>query len=73
MAERGTDGTPNLEPCCEAWAKAHEWETDNEAYAPLVHCNDEKDAKYAAPYPSIGSGLPPVKFCPWCGAEKGKE
>lgn len=69
MAER--DGpTPNLMPCCETWAKAHEWETDNEMYGRLVHCNDEKEGRHAAPYPTIGSDLPPVKFCPWCGQSK---
>lgn len=71
-ADLAKDVTTNLMPCCDAWAKAHERKTDNEQYGRLIHCNDETDPEYAEPYPTIGSGLPPVKFCPWCGAEKGK-
>jgi hypothetical protein len=67
---RADEPTPNLMPCCEPWRKAHEWETDNEMYGRLIHCNDETDGRHAAPYPTIGSDLPPVKFCPWCGSPK---
>jgi hypothetical protein len=57
------DARPVKEPCCEAWAKAHEWETDNEAYSSLVRYSDDERAL-------LGMDLPPVKFCPWCGNEK---
>lgn len=67
MAEDDEMRVPVREACCESWRKAHEYATDNEMYLSLVH-----EAEGGA-YPFIGSGLPPVKFCPWCGAEKGKE
>ena len=53
------------EPCCEHWKHAHEIGTDNEEYSVLVWY-DEDDKGRAA----IGSDLPPVRFCPWCGAVK---
>lgn len=51
------------QPCCDAWAKAHEWGTDNEGHLALIYYRDDK--------PRIGSDLPPVQFCPWCGTKKG--
>ena len=57
-----------LGSCCETWAKARERGTDNEGYEALVLLNDEHD-------PVIGMGPDGkgfvVKFCPWCGAQKG--
>lgn len=41
--------------CCEAMKDAQQSGTDNEAWGPLVRGT------------SIGCGLPPIKFCPWCG------
>lgn len=49
--------------CCEAWLKAQEPETDNEAYSWLL--DKDLDGNW-----TIGSYLPPVKFCPWCGKAK---
>ena len=42
--------------CCEAFRKAHENGTDNEAYGQLIYDDDD-----------LGCNLPPIKFCPWCG------
>lgn len=50
-------------PCCEIWAKAHEQGTASEGYEWLVD--------YEGNEPHIGNGLPPVRFCPWCGSAKG--
>lgn len=52
---------PIEQPCCDAWAKAHEWRTDNEGYGELVYYEDGA---------RIGKDLPPVKFCPWCASSK---
>lgn len=56
-----SEGTPLTQPCCDGWAKAHEWGTDNEGYGSLVYCFDGT---------RIGLELEPVRFCPWCGAGK---
>lgn len=45
-------------PCCEDWQNALTSGTDNEGYGPLIISD------------TIGVGLPPVKFCPWCGVEQ---
>jgi hypothetical protein len=59
------------EPCCDAWAKAHERGTDNEGYGAVVGYWDFDGSGIEKPH--IGhEDLPPVKFCPWCGAEKGE-
>lgn len=63
-----THATANLMPCCESWEVAHHRGTDNEAYGPLILGEESLQ-----PYPLIGDLLPVVRFCPWCGAEKGKE
>jgi hypothetical protein len=69
---------PVKQPCCETWAKAHEWGTDNEGYAPIVLyvgvgdevTNHIADLKAHIGY-SGGDGIAePVRFCPWCGAGK---
>ena len=61
-----------VESCCEAWAKAHEWKTDNEEYQALVHYDwyDREYRENPSTVARIGSNLPPVRFCPWCGAKK---
>lgn len=46
------------EPCCDDWLNANKSGTDNEGYEALVSGR------------RIGYELPPVKFCPWCGAPK---
>lgn len=52
----------NQMPCCEDWEEAHKRGTDNESYDVLIG--------YENGLPVIGSDLPPVRFCPWCGARK---
>lgn len=47
--------------CCDALERAHEHGTDNEGYGPLLYS--------AYPVWAIGSDLPPMRFCPWCGKE----
>lgn len=59
----------NLQPCCPAWARAHEWETDNEGYAPLIFTHDEDDEGMFS-RTGYYNLLPDIRFCPWCGAEK---
>lgn len=60
--------------CCAAWAKAQESGTDNEQYENLLYrgnpANDPGDSDLGGRW-YIGSTLPPVRFCPWCGAAKG--
>jgi len=51
------------QPCCIAWELAHQTASDNEGYGPLISYDKDRNAE-------IGADLPPVKFCPWCGAEK---
>lgn len=66
QAPEGT-GRPVKQPCCEAWAKAHEWGTDNEGHSALVHYlpADQEGAKAY-----FGIGQPPVHRCPWCATKK---
>jgi hypothetical protein len=52
-----------IAPCCNAWGKSEESGTDNEGYAALRW---DLDGEW-----HFGLDLPPVKFCPWCGAPKG--
>jgi len=50
--------------CCASMILAHEGGTDNEGYGTLVYRPNR------GPYEgrlSIGDGLPPIVFCPWCG------
>lgn len=49
--------------CCEAWLQAQEDCTDNEAWRPLIDKDDAGNWR-------MGSMLPPVRFCPWCGRPK---
>ena len=51
--------------CCGSWFEAYETGTDNEGYGPLAY------AKPSGEF--IGDALPPVKYCPWCGAAKNTE
>lgn len=57
-----SEGRPLAQPCCDDWAKAHEWGTDNEGFSSLVYYLDGA---------RIGLELAAVRFCPWCGASKG--
>jgi hypothetical protein len=56
------DKTPS-EPCCDAWRDAYQSGSDNEAYGALVYTDLGGNI-------TIGQSLPPVRFCPWCGANK---
>jgi len=47
-------------PCCDAFGQAFECGTDNEAWGSLMRHDGDGDL-------SIGCGLPPIKYCPWCG------
>lgn len=47
-------------PCCRQFVKAQDLGTDNEGYFRLVY-DDASGNLY------IGCGLPPIRFCPWCG------
>jgi hypothetical protein len=47
--------------CCRTMSNAHERGSDNEGYGALI-C-------YTQEGPEMGDGLPPIKFCPWCGRE----
>lgn len=60
-----------LWPCCKWWARAHEWGTDNEGYAPLIRWRDcGPHMGYATEDEAFDAYLPAVEFCPWCGAKK---
>lgn len=60
-----------MDCCCDAWSDAQCAGTDNEAYGALLRragFDRHPDGAWL-----IGSSdLPPVKFCPWCGADKTK-
>jgi hypothetical protein len=49
--------------CCSDFDKAKQPGTDNEEYDSLIYV-DVDDGKT-----KIGAKLPPIRFCPWCGAE----
>lgn len=49
--------------CCEPWRTAQLDGTDSEAYGRLL-------SNYGGEW-HMGSDLPEVRFCPWCGARKG--
>lgn len=51
-----------VQPCCVTWARAQQPGTDNESYGCLIGWQDV--GHYA------GHIEEPMKFCPWCGAEK---
>ena len=51
--------------CCQAWEDAQEAGTDNEEYSTLLR-------KTSGTWQIGASFLPPVNFCPWCGADKRK-
>lgn len=48
--------------CCDAFLLANMLGTDNESYGCLIYGKKR-------PF-MMGDGLPPIKFCPWCGAPK---
>lgn len=48
--------------CCQAWEAAQQSGTGNEMYGHLLYQIGEQW--------QIGTNVPPVQFCPWCGADK---
>ena len=58
---------PVREPCCQAWEQAHLAGSDVDEYffASIRYAPGK-----GAGAPTIGSGLPPIAFCPWCAAAK---
>lgn len=60
-----SDNLPSEEQCCNAWSKAQQPGTDNEMYGQLLRNYGGASNDW-----HIGCDLPPVKFCPWCGAKK---
>ena len=56
--------TTETENCCDTFRRAVEEDTDNEGYEALAHYSDDGSVV-------MGSNLPPIKFCPWCGAPYG--
>ena len=65
---------PVVEPCCEPWERAHLIGTDCEMISSLVgYANRWPMSKLDATepgWPTIGTDLPPVRYCPWCGHSK---
>lgn len=47
--------------CCSAFEAAQQGATDNEGYEPLVFIDSDDGLIH------LGSDLPPIGFCPWCG------
>lgn len=45
--------------CCRAFDRAQQTGTDNEGYGRLITIDGE--------IAMIGSEMPPVDYCPWCG------
>lgn len=48
-----------MEFCCTDMRDAHSPGTDNEMYGSAVYTYDGETR--------MGTDLPPIKFCPWCG------
>lgn len=63
------ESAEKFRPCCDAWRLAHEEGTDNECAFPLIwYASDDDDVR---PRTSThDSGLPPIRYCPWCGSDK---
>ena len=49
--------------CCNDFAHARQMETDSDCYRAAIY---EYEGEL-----NIGCGLPPIKYCPWCGKEVG--
>ena len=59
--------------CCEFWTSSLETSTNkyacSEGYGPLIRSAD--GLIYSEQYDfKIGSNLPVIRFCPWCGDKK---
>jgi hypothetical protein len=55
------------EPCCQPWETAHMLGTCSEGAHWLVWSSTHTGL------PVIGTDLPPVRYCPWCGHSKTKK
>ena len=56
---------PGPHKCCAAWGAAMEDGSDYEGYYPAIWWRQLGDGnKYV-----VGSKMPDIKFCPWCGVE----
>ena len=68
---------PVEEQCCEPWERAHLVGTDCEMISSLVGYAfrwPRSRLEATAPgWPTIGTDLPPVRYCPWCGHSKTKK
>jgi hypothetical protein len=47
--------------CCDDFESARRWKTDNEEHGELIEIRDGRW--------HIGSNLPPIEHCPWCGVK----
>lgn len=54
-----------IKPCCESWNQAQQAGSDNEGHGALVYRRYDNGQIEA-----MGCDLPPIRFCPWCGAKK---
>ena len=67
---------PVEEPCCPPWETAHLVGTDCEMISSLVGYAYRWPRSMleatARGWPTIGTDLPPVRYCPWCGHSKTK-
>ena len=52
--------------CCSEFKKARKSGTDSEGYGALIWCHP-KTWDY-----TVGCGLEPITYCPWCGIQIGK-
>jgi len=59
--------------CCDAWHRAEEDNTCSEGIGPMIWRDPELYGDELSRIGNIGSEteLPPLKYCPWCGAKKG--
>lgn len=57
-----TIDVPQAEACCASYVAARQPGSDNEYYRSAIHGDGDERR--------IGAELPPISFCPWCGASK---
>ena len=50
--------------CCADWLHAHDAGTDDERWGACIGEDPEDGLS------RVGCDLPPINFCPWCGADK---
>ena len=68
---------PVEEACCAPWETAHLIGSDSEGISAMVGYGyrwPKSTLEATSPlWPTIGIDLPPVRYCPWCGARKTKK